>query len=287
MNYLIINYKIKIEHFIPYYIIIIIMEDIEDLDHLINTVCYPFKNSHYFTYQKEIITNALMHKTLDFLFEYLIEHKSDVLCINIGCCYHRDIYDKFDYGKTRFYNQFNIISGLIHKDDLDDDNKPFLTNYVLIDPNFMKYLTESIKIIYDYDLILDEKLDENIFKFKSNNKNYTSTYFQYCKLYKKREDKFTHLINTYLENGCVVINNSLKFFSLINITDHGFFFNNLNILLKNYINNNFKDHKHLILSEFNFNTNNFEILLPNKKILESNYIPIIIEKKGSNYEIIY
>lgn len=263
----------------------------------------------YYESQKEFIMNTLKPNSLDTLFDYLMqsENKSDVLCINIGSGYNSHMRNEngrmYDCGRYRFYKQFGIIDGFVNSEAFDE-YQAYTTNYVLIDPQFNKSHTTCVEILSEYELELVEKLDDNIYKLKSKNptfKNLTvyfvsggffmgnlvTRYYKTSTFYQQKVDKFTRLINTYLESGCVLINTSLKFFAQINISEDGFFFKYLENVLENYVKENFLGKKRLVLSEFNFDRENIKVIYPleiRKNLDTSN--PIIIGKKESEFEIV-
>ena len=263
----------------------------------------------YYESQKNFIMNTLKPNSLDTLFDYLLkdENKSDVLCLNIGCGYNSHLRNEngrmYDCGRYRFLKQFGIIDGLVNSEAFDD-YQSYTTNYVLIDPQFNKSHETCIQILSEYELELVEKLDDNIYKLKSRNdtfKNLTvyfvscgffmgnlvTRYYKTSTFYKQKVEKFTQLINTYLESGCVLINTSLKFFAQINISEDGFFFKYLENILEYYVKENFADKKRLILSEFNFDKENIEIIHPIeiRKSLDT-FNPVIIGKKIDGFEIV-
>lgn len=264
----------------------------------------------YYDFHKDIIINTLKRNDFDFLVEYLLkeENKSDVLCINIGCSYqehytyHQGL-RRDNIGFDRFYKQFTIIEGLSSKFSFDEYVE-FKTNYVLIDPHFKESLKDSINIVRHYDLIISEKIGENIYKLTSTNEEYKNLtvyilsigffmgnlitgYYKKSQLYIKKEENFKRLINTYLDTGCVLINTALKFFGNLNFSEDGFFFRNLETLLASFITTNFSEKKRLILSEFNIYKSTVEFIYPfeYRKCLDSPECISIYKKNNNSYEI--
>jgi len=263
----------------------------------------------YYESQKKFIMNTLKTNSLDLLFDYLMrpENKSDVLCINIGCGYNSHLKTEngrtYDQGHWRFYKQFGIVNGLVNSEPFDE-YQAYTTNYVLIDPQFNRSYEKCMQILGEHELDLVEKLDDNIYKLKSKNEsfknltvyfvssgffmgNLVTRYYKDSIFYKQKVEKFTQLINTYTESGVVMINSALKFFAQINISDDGFFFKYLESILNSYVKSTFPDRKRLILTEFNFDKENVEVMHPIeiKKDLDTSS-PIIIGKKDTGFEII-
>jgi hypothetical protein len=292
------------------------MTDLKELEDMIDLTTMPNGRNikchgPYYDLQKDIIINTLIRNDFDFLVNYLLkeENKSDVLCINIGCGYHEHYNYKNgvqneNIGRTRFYKQFTIIEGLISKFSFDE-YIDFKTNYVLIDPQFKESIKDSISIVREYDLYVTEKIGNNISILKSKYKEYKNLtvyivtsgffmgdlitrYYSKSQLYIQKVENFKKLINNYLDTGCVLINTSLKFFGNINLSEDGYFFRNLEIILKSFIKDNFKDRKKLILSEFNIYQNTIEFIYPIEQRNNLDFPECIsISKKINNsYEII-
>lgn len=265
----------------------------------------------YYDLQKDIIINTLIKNDFDFLVDYLLEeeNKSDILCINIGSGYNEhynyiNSIQNENIGRTRFYKQFTIIEGLISKFSFDE-YVHFKTNYVLIDPQFKESIKDSINILGQYELFIAEEIGENIYKLKSKNieyKNLTvyivtsgffmgdliTRYYSKSQLYSQKVENFKKLVNNYLDTGCVLINTSLKFFGNINLSENGYFFRNLEVILQLFIKDNFKDRKRLLLSEFNIYKNTIEFMYPieQRKNLDIPECITIGKKIDNNYEII-
>jgi len=113
-------------------------------------------------------------------------------------------------------------------------------------------------------------------------------YYSKSQLYIQKVENFKKLVNNYLDTGCVLINTSLKFFGNINLSEDGYFFRNLESILKSFIKDNFKDRKRLILSEFNIYQNTIEFMYPieQRKNLDVPECISIGKKIDNNYEII-
>jgi hypothetical protein len=113
-------------------------------------------------------------------------------------------------------------------------------------------------------------------------------YYSKSQLYIQKVENFKKLVNNYLDTGCVLINTSLKFFNNINFSENGYFFRNLEIILKSFIKDHFKDRKRLLLSEFNIYQNTIEIIYPieQRKNLDVPECISISKKIDNTYEII-
>jgi hypothetical protein len=291
------------------------MGDLKELEDMIDLTTMPNGRNikchgPYYDLQKEIIINTLKPNDFDFLVDYLLkeENKSDVLCINIGCGYHEhyNYKNRVQYeniGRIRFYQQFTLIEGLISKFSFDE-YKEFKTNYVLIDPQFKECIKNTISILSEYELYIIEKIGDDITVLKSRNKEYINLtiyvvtcgffmgnlitrYYSKSQLYIQKLVQFKRLLNNYLETGCVLINTSLKFFGNINLSEDGFFFKDLEILLRLFIKENFNQQKRLIFSEFNLYKNTIEIIYPIEQRKDINFPECVtIGKKNDNtYDI--